>query len=348
MLNIVQTAELQFEPIKEIGIEGKNSQVYLARDLQLNAELVVKKIAKTAFAHPNEYFAESSILYRSEHPNVVPVYYGCQDSDHIYVAMPFLKNGSLNALINSRFLTVREIIKYSVQFLSGLHNVHSKKLIHFDIKPDNILLSQNGEAVLSDFGLARHMAPDGAAEQALSYFVITPPERMLGHKKFDFRYDIYQAGCTLYRMCVGNDAFYQQLNAFVMPAGFDSAAFKDAVLNENFPNRKSFPAHIPRALQKIVTTCLHSDVSKRYSSVLDLTNALAKLDCDEMDWQYSVKPDGTKKWERKTDGKTLYIELDAAGIANAQKAAASGKFSRMKDFCGAILPKKISDFFKEQ
>lgn len=347
MLNLVNTAELQFELKKEIGGEGKNSRVFLAEDKQLSAELVVKQMKKSAMVNAAEYFVESSMLYKTEHPNVVPVYYACQDNDHIYIAMPFLPNGSLNSLMNSRFLTVREIVKYSIQFLSGLHNVHSKGLIHFDVKPDNILLSKSGEALISDFGLAKQMDLSGQAVQQLFYTKIVPPEAILGKQPYDVLYDIYQVGCTLYRMCVGNEEYYKQWNTFVTPSGLDTHAFADAVLKEKFPSRTLFPAHIPKALQKIVIKCLRADKSERYTSILEITNALAQLNVPEMDWRYSVKADGTKRWEHVTSGKTLYLEIDVMGMANAQKAGPSGKFAKVKDFCGAIVPRKIADFFKE-
>ncbi len=90
----------------------------------------------------------------SAHPNVVQIHYACYDADRIYLAMPYYRKGSVTSLITDKYMTVREIVTVGCQVLSGLHNIHSKGLIHFDVKPDNILLSDRGEALLSDFGLA--------------------------------------------------------------------------------------------------------------------------------------------------------------------------------------------------
>lgn len=95
MLNTTRTAELSFHIDQEIGQEGKNSRVYTATDLQLKAEVVVKKMMKADFADIDEYFIESSLLHLSSHPNVVPIYYACQDEEHVFLAMPHFKNGSL-------------------------------------------------------------------------------------------------------------------------------------------------------------------------------------------------------------------------------------------------------------
>jgi eukaryotic-like serine/threonine-protein kinase len=347
MLNVVNKAELQFKPIKEIGAEGKNSTVYLAEDLQLKAQLVVKKIAKADIKDPAQYFSESSILHKTEHPNVVPAYWGCQDADFVYIGMPYYVNGSLKKMMGKKFLTVREIIRYGIQFLSGLHNIHSKGLIHFDIKPDNILLSNSDAAMVSDFGLAKFMNAGGEAVPIGVYTPTIPPEMIAGGKIFDLQFDIYQTGLTLYRMCVGDSEYSRQFSIFADPAGFKAAEFAKAVMAEKFPDRKSFPAHIPKPLQNIVLKCIKVDKAKRYSSVLEITNALAKLNGDELDWRYTIDAAGKQKWEHATSNRKLYIEYDVAGVANAQKAGQSGKFAKVKGFCGAMLPARIVDFFKE-
>ncbi len=236
----------------EIGSEGKNSKVFRAQDLQLDAELAIKKIQKASFPQASEYYKEASILYLSDHANVVPIHYACEDDDHIYLAMPFFQNGSLNSLMKQRFLTVREIVRYGIQFLSGLHNIHSKGLMHFDIKPDNIMLSARNEALVSDFGLAQRMQQNGVAETPVSYWKNIPPEA-LTQDQHTVTFDIYQSGLTFYRMCAGNDTFYAQLKQYK-----DDDSFIAALKEGKFPDRKAFPAHIPSALRNLVKKCLEA------------------------------------------------------------------------------------------
>ncbi|PWQ83585.1 serine/threonine protein kinase, partial [Stenotrophomonas maltophilia] len=90
-----------------IGQDGKNSEAYIAHDSQLNAQVVVKKIAKKHLVSVDEYFTEAKTLYLSAHPNVVQIHYACQDEDHIYIAMPYYAKGSLKKLMSTRHLTVR-------------------------------------------------------------------------------------------------------------------------------------------------------------------------------------------------------------------------------------------------
>jgi eukaryotic-like serine/threonine-protein kinase len=152
MLKPYHKAELTFDIIKEIGQHGQNSRTFVTRDHQLDAENVTKQIRKASLNSAAEFFAESQALYATAHPYVVQVHYACFDNDHIYVAMPYYRNGSVKDLITGRHMTVREVIGLGSQVLAGLHNIHSKNLVHFDVRPDNILLSPRLEALVSDFG----------------------------------------------------------------------------------------------------------------------------------------------------------------------------------------------------
>lgn len=178
MLKPYQKAELTFDIIREIGQDGRNSRTYVTRDHQLNAEIVTKQIQKRTLNCPDEFFAESKALYASAHPNVVQIHYACFDDDHVYVAMPYYQNGSIKDLITGRHMTVREIISLGSQIIAGLHNIHSKDLVHFDVKPDNILLSPRKEALVSDFGQAKQMNYSGKAPQDRHYTPMIAPEAL--------------------------------------------------------------------------------------------------------------------------------------------------------------------------
>jgi eukaryotic-like serine/threonine-protein kinase len=334
-------AQLCFKLGDEIGSEGKNSAVFRAHDLQLDAELAIKRIMKSSIKDAADYYREASILYLGDHANVVPIHYACEDADHIYLAMPYYPKGSLNRLLEERFLTVREVIRYGIQFLSGLHNIHSKKLIHFDIKPDNIMLSSRNEALLSDFGLAQRMNADGTAEPPLSYWKNVPPEALVG-SEHTVGYDVYQVGLTLYRMCCGNDTFYEQLKQFGSFADFATAVQKGA-----FPDRSTFPAHIPSALRTLVKKCLNVEVDTRYGTIIEVSNALGGIEGNELDWQYEVYPDGSREWTKAVDGRTFTLTVTGGGESTATKQT-DKTVSKLKDFCVAKIDEKtVRKFLKE-
>lgn len=325
----------------KLGVEGKNSNVYRAHDLQLDADIAIKRIRKASLKDVADYYREASILYLSDHANVVPVHYACEDTEFIYLAMPYFARGSLNGLLERRFLTVREIVRYGIQFLSGLHNIHSKRLIHFDIKPDNIMLSNRNEALVSDFGLAQRVQVDGKAETPVSYWKNVPPEA-LEEPQHTVAFDIYQVGLTLYRMCGGNISFNRQLGQIQTPDEFATAVRKGA-----FPDRNRFPAHIPAALRTIVKKCLAVDVADRYAAVIDISNALGKIEGHELDWQYAVFPDGRQEWNKAEEGRELTLTVTANGESTAIKH--TGKTtSRIKNFCVKEIDEKtIRSFLKE-
>lgn len=138
------TTSIDLSTLEPLNKEGKNSTVYSYYDKQLGKDFIVKVISnETAYKqYGSNYiinlFEESKILYSNKHPNIVEIQNASYNNDNVYISMPKYKNGSLNTLINSKFLTVREILKYTLEFLSGLHYVHTNNLILFDIKPTNI------------------------------------------------------------------------------------------------------------------------------------------------------------------------------------------------------------------
>lgn len=321
---------LTFERLKEIGQEGRNSQVYLAHDKQQNADLVVKQIPKASFKDPDLFFAEAQKLYSSEHPFVVPIKYASQDNEYIYLAMPYFKNGSLKKRIDASYLTVREIVRYTCHFLAGLNHIHVNKLIHFDIKPDNILLTDADQAVVSDFGLAKNMNEFGMAEIDYAYYPHVPPE-MWSETHQTMLFDVYAAGVTLYRMCNGNKRFDSQLNT-----ALQSNDFQGRVEGGEFPDRNIFPPHIPTSLRRIIKKAMTPDRNKRYQSVLALQNDLATVE-DFLDWKYEEKS-GETEWVKDDEERKISIILK--NLANSQcelttlkTIKASGKTSRVTDGC---------------
>lgn len=329
------TAELNFETIKEIGQEGKNSKVFLAHDKQLDGEIVVKKIDKSKMKNADEYYREAKILYASSHPYVVRVYYGCADNDHIYIAMPYYQRGSLSRLIEKQHLTVREVIRYSVQFLSGLNNIHSKGLLHFDIKPDNILISDSNEALLSDFGLSKAMDSFGFANPDNIYIKQIPPESFSSSEK-TIHYDIYLAGLTIYRLLNGNGHYNSQIKFST------EEEYLNAIIQGKFPDRASYLPHIPIKLQRIINKALSVKIEDRHQSVLEFINDLSGIE-DNLDWRYSTSG-SVSTWSKQAEDRTFEIMLDFSNEHIVKQSCyktvhASGRKTRVSDHSSTNLTK---------
>jgi len=332
MLNTIRTAELSFHIESEIGQDGQNSAVFTARDLQLDAQIVVKRILKNKLADADEYFKEASLLHLSRHPNVVPVYYACQDENHIFLAMPLYKNGSLKNRMKQSLLSVREIIVISTQVLSALHNIHSKRLIHFDVKPDNILLSERGEALLSDFGLAKQTSYSGLAGQDRIYGRMVPPEAF-STEDFNNQFDIYQFGLTLHRMCTGEDRFYSEYNSFIENGNLNRNDFRFAVVNGRFPRRDDYPEHMPAAMINVIKKCLSVDLNNRYRSAIDIVNDLSGIDGELLDWVLDESSDSRRWRKRLPDGRMYELTVSDRNSSVAIRTSANGNSQRITEYC---------------
>ncbi|MHA6529139.1 serine/threonine-protein kinase [Paenibacillus sp. BAC0078] len=340
MNKTIVSSVIKFERLHDIGNqEGQNSKVYLAQDLQLDAQLVVKEVPIVAGRVLDEYFEEARILYASSHPHIMELQYASQDTQNVYLTMPYLKNGSLNSLMEERYLTVKEIIKYGLDFLSGVHYIHTKGLIHFDIKPTNVLINDNNSAILTDFGLTKFTDASGIAEPDNMYIPHAPPEEAFRDKHTN-HFDIYQCGLTLYRMCNGNEHFDEQLSSYMTRHDFEQA-----VQLGNFPNRKSYLPHIPLALRNIINKALSVDISDRYNTILDMMNDLSRIDkC--LAWVYNRdKIAGTHVWTLPDEKGTHEIHLfeDTNKWVTVGKRVVT-KEMRKKEWCQEF--KKFPDAMK--
>ncbi len=293
---VYSPALVSFSKKREIGQEGQNSRVFLAHDEHLDAEIVIKEMpqASTDFEKLSK---EAKVLYASSHPNVVQIQYACKDENNFYIAMPFYSKGSLKSLMSRRYLTAREVIRYGIQFINGISHIHSKSLLHLDIKPDNILLSDNNEALLSDFGLSDHTDADGWYQLTAHYIKHAAPELCDSDRNglVSVQFDIYQIGLTLYRMCVGDEDFNIQYSTYLSEERLNIPEFARALSNGIFPDRKSIPLHIPSQLTKIIMKCLETDTAKRYNNTRDILNDLSSINYKGLDWQYRHL-DGVQQW----------------------------------------------------
>jgi len=307
---MIQIGELRLEERGRID-GGHHGDVFRMRDLQLNADFAVKKIPLAQFHDSNEWFDEAHLLYQSRHPNVVQVIHATASNQHVLIAMELCERGPLSSLTKKGPLLLSDVVRYGLQFLTGLHHVHTKGLVHSDIKPSNILLDRFNRARLSDFGLARQLDPDGLVMHTRFYHLHRPPEAITG-TVISQKADIYQAGVTLYRLCNGDRTIRKQMN--VLAHSLLENPLRDAVLRGEFPDRKRYYPHVPKRLRNIIKKALHIDPDRRWSSVLEMMNAIARLDKFN-DWKMGPAPaTGGYVWQLQADTHVKHISL----VNNAQ------------------------------
>lgn len=321
------TSFIKFTKTGEIGnMEGKNSEVFLAKDSQLGCELVIKRVKKAQFK-PEEYFSEAKMIYENKHPHIVEIQYASQDDEYIYMAMPYYKNGSLNSLAHQRFLSVREIIKYSLEVLSAMNCIHSKGLIHLDIKPTNILLDDTGKALLTDFGLSRYLDENGIAEQSINYTIHSDPEYIQNSGR-SIQSDIYQIGLTMYRLCNGVNILTQQLSELNIQSQDD---FEKSVLKGQFPKRDYYLPHIPKKLIKIINKALMINPKDRYKNTIEMINDLSVVD-NNLDWIFTA--DMTNPYIKCDENYrySVYVKPNS-DIECYKERIDSGKKTKISKYC---------------
>lgn len=256
--------------------------------------------------------------------------YACKDDEYIYIVMKHYENGSLGDKIRKDYLTPREIIKISIEILCGMQNIHSKKLLHLDIKPDNILLSDRGEAKIIDFGLSTLMDNERWGEVDGAYDPHCPPEYE-PCAEVSRQYDIYQFGMTMYRMCVGEEEFDRQVKWLEQ-----SADPVEKIRRGHFPDRKKIPLHTGRPLQNILKKCIHVNPHDRYVSCIEILNSLAKLDGASLDWRYRGADD---------EGAESWIRVDGDASFHITRWALTGKCIVTR---GKKVQRRVTDFCKEE
>lgn len=288
-------ATIDFTSLSDLGSNGCNSQVFLGYDPQLNANLVFKRIEKRTFPQSDKFFQEAHLLYAGRHPHVMEVKYACQDCEYIWIAMPHCAQGSLQGLISQRFLTPREVILYSIGFLTGLNHIHSKGLLHLDIKPSNILISDTNTAILADFGCSQVMDEHFLAEPLKTYPLHQVPERLGANpaSKLGIEADIYQAGLTVYRLANGDDLFFEPIGGRASTDELKDQKVRNK-LNEKirkgkYPQRDAYLPHVPEKLRRTIVKATAVNPDDRYSCAADFINDLSAVkNC--LDWQYEKSP----------------------------------------------------------
>ncbi len=206
----VRAEFLQFKIEEKIG-EGGMSRVFRAIDQTLDRQVALK-ILNADFSkdakRTEEFEREAKITAVISHPNVVKVYSAGRDQDHYFIAMELVGGGSLDERIQEEgALPENRVLEIAGELAQGLSAANDAGMIHRDIKPGNILLSEEGTSKIVDFGLARILESvdrDEGEIWATPYYV--PPEKLY-LKMEDFRSDIYSLGATLFHALAGQPPY---------------------------------------------------------------------------------------------------------------------------------------------
>jgi len=247
---------------------GGMATVYRARDRRTNQDVAIKFISPAL--SENEQFIrrfrrEVKVVARLDHPNIVPVLdYGEQDG-YAYQVMPFLNVGSLSDRLDKGPISLEVGGRLLDQVATALAYAHQHGVIHRDVKPSNILLDPEGNALLADFGMARRVE---ATESLTGSAVIgTPaymaPEQVQGGP-VDARCDQYALGVILFQLATGSLPY-----AAKTPMGY---LLKH--VNEPFPAASQRNPQVPLTIEHVILKATAKDPRERFESVSDMNRTL--------------------------------------------------------------------------
>lgn len=262
--------------VDELGT-GATSRVYLAKRVDTGERMVVK-VMKSGAAEKerSQYFLlEMQVLQKMSHPNVVPISDAGEAQGVLYFTMPFIEGETMRQrLSRDGAFPIGDAVRLARDIAIALGHVHSNGVVHRDVKPENILLTPTGQAVLLDFGHARAPAimPNADSRDARKYIVGTAnyvsPEQVSGRRVADSRSDLYSLGCVLLEMLTGMVPF----------AASSARESMQRRVDEPPPDVRAL-RDVPDEVAAVLKRAMMVDPAERYMSADQMAKALgAALD----------------------------------------------------------------------
>ena len=254
----------KYEIIRSLGSGGFGS-VYLARDTWLDIKVAIKVPHKQS-AELYKLLKEPRLQAALNHPNIVRMIAAEKENRIFFMVMEYVKGKTLEKVLEKEgTLDWTQAVDYLRQISQGVEHAHNNKIIHRDLRPSNIIVSEEGTAKITDFGTSAWLNTVPYASTRIGSPPYMAPEQFLG--KASYQSDIYSLGCIFYELITGR------------PPIFDPDPFK--ILEKAQQGKITPPrlrnSKIPREIDEIIMTCLASKVEDRYRKPAELIHALGAL-----------------------------------------------------------------------
>ena len=276
----------RYQIIKTIG-EGGMANVYLAYDTILDRNVAVKVLRgdlasdeKFVRRFQREALSASSL----SHPNIVEVYDVGEDNGLYYIVMEYIEGRHLKQLVKKRGnLTVREVVDIMLQLTDGMSAAHDSYIIHRDIKPQNIMILENGLIKITDFGIAMALNATQLTQtnSVMGSVHYLPPEQACG-KGATIQSDVYSMGILMYELLSGNVPF----------KGENAVEIALKHIKESIPNVKEANDTIPESVANIVKRATAKNLKNRYADAREMNEDLktclddSRVDEEEIEFEF--------------------------------------------------------------
>jgi serine/threonine protein kinase len=269
---------------------GGMGEVYRARDTRLNRTVAIKVLPRHLSERADlrqRFEREARAIASLDHPHICALYDIGHEGNTVFLVMQYLKGETLSQRLKRGVLTTQEALRYSIEVAGALQTAHRKGVIHRDLKPGNIMLTEAG-AKLLDFGLAKRQPVLSPLAQASSGFSggqaateskslteagmilgtleYMAPEQLEG-KEADARTDIFALGVVIYEMATGRKAF----------EGDSKASLIAKILTFQPPSIKAIQPVSPLELDRVVQKCLAKKPEERWQSATELISELQEI-----------------------------------------------------------------------
>lgn len=252
--------------VERVG-QGAFGTVYLALDSRNGQRVALKTAIVNSSRQSDSIDREVRLLRRLAHPVIIELLDTVRDNNTVTMVTPFLEGGTLRQHLQSARIDLVHFVRRLIPLVDGIAYVHTQGIVHRDIEPGNILLRNDGEFVLSDFGLAIHESeqPKANGESAGSMAYMSP-EQVRGESHWlDGRADIWAIGVVLYECLTGKRPF---------PSN-DHLTLTDEILYKPIRPPRQVNPEICSKLEEICLRCLARDTNQRCATAKDLSSQLS-------------------------------------------------------------------------
>ncbi|NPV91396.1 MAG: Stk1 family PASTA domain-containing Ser/Thr kinase [Firmicutes bacterium] len=321
----------RYEILDKLGTGGM-AVVYKARCTWLD-RVVTIKLLRDELVNDEEFVRrfrrEAQAVARLSHPNIVSVYdVGQEDGVH-YIVMEYIEGSTLKELIREEGrLSPEKSLEIALQICAGLEHAHENHIIHRDIKPQNILITNKGRVKVTDFGIA--LATTGAT--------LTHPGKIMGSVHYlspeqargdmvGMASDLYSAGAVLYEMLTGKVPFEGE-----SPISIALKHLQEPII----PPRQIAPS-IPEPVEKVVLKSLNKNPAARFKSAKEMAAALKAAARDELPADFIVSDGDSGEDPNWTDGTRAFDKIDEKRLRGKKKRRIRTSFIVAAGLVGVLV-----------